>query len=376
MRAALRAASGVLGAVVAEPVVVGSSSRSVVLRCSAGAGAGSAIVKAFRDDPEGRRSFTSEAAGLSLGLAGPELLGVDAAASVVVMEDVGTGLSLADALVGGDCRLAGHGLRAWARELGRLAALSLPRRAEFDRRCAEYDKGVAWWGSEPWIERNGEEFLAVLDAVHVAAPAGLAAELGHLTAAEHRFPALTPGDSCPYNALLAPNGVRLIDFEGAGFQSVFLTAAYCRSPFPSCWCVCRIPDAVAAAAERTYRAEVAAVYPELGEEAVWEAGMRWATAVWTVDATAYWLPRVVAGDGPLHPRQPTGPTRRQVLRYRWERAEAALAGGDFRAVGETAGVLLRRIGEGWAVPPLPLYPAFAGAPRRAAIVASAAHSQR
>ncbi|WP_240167562.1 hypothetical protein [Streptomyces noursei] len=331
----------------------------MVMRCSLDGGAGSVIVKVFSDQPEGRRSFTSEAVGLSLGLAGPALLGVDAAASVVVMEDIGPALSLADVLVGADASAAVRGLRDWARELGLLAAAPTERREEFGRLWKQYDKGMVSWGDEPWIERNGQELMAALEAGGIVAPAGLAAELQQIaTAGEREYLGFTPGDPCPYNALFAPGGVRLIDFEMSGYLPVFLTAAYCRSPFPSCWCVYRMPEQVAAEAERTFRAEVVRAYPELAEDAVWEAGMRWATAVWTVDATAYWLRQVAAEDGPLQPQRSTGPTRRQVLRYRWERAEEILVNGDFPAVREVVGVLLREVGEKWEIPLLPVYPAF------------------
>lgn len=360
MRAVMQGASEAIGATVAEPSVVGRSPRSVVLRCSLDDERRSAIVKVFSDGPEGRRSFTAEAAGLSLGLAGPALLGVDTAASLVVMEDLGPAPSLADALEAPDASAAAWGLRGWAGELGRMAAASVERRGEFDALWKQYDKGVAYWGDEPWIERNGRELLEVLEASGITVPVGLAAELHAMaTAGEREYRGFTPGDPCPYNALITPSGVRLIDFELSGYQSVFLGAAYCRSPFPSCWCVYRMPDHVAAGAEREFRAEVVRAYPELAEDAAWEAGMRWAIAVWTVDATAYWLRRVGAVDGPLQPHQSMGPTRRQVLRYRWERAEDLLAEGDFPAVREMADVLLRKVGRAWEVPPLPTYPAFA-----------------
>ncbi|MGD3108785.1 hypothetical protein [Streptomyces sp. YGL11-2] len=95
-RAAAHIASEAVGAPVGEPVVVGHSKQSVVVRCSLDGGSGSVIVKAFSDEPEGRMSFTAGAVGLSLGLAGLALLGVNAAESVVVvMEDIGSVPSLA-----------------------------------------------------------------------------------------------------------------------------------------------------------------------------------------------------------------------------------------------------------------------------------------
>ncbi|WP_256727371.1 hypothetical protein [Streptomyces acidiscabies] len=220
---------------------------------------------------------------------------------------------------------------------------------------------MASWEDGPWVARNVKALPGVLDGAGVGVPAGLVGELARVGAVE--YPAFTPGDTCPDNALLTPDGLRLIDFEAACFQSVFLTAAYCRMPFSSCWCVFALPPGTAAAVERAFRAEVVGVYPELADGAVWEAGMRRAVVVWTVDATVRLLPRT-AEDGPLHRARVPVPTRRQVLRYRWESASGLV---EFPAFTEVVRALLREVAGGWEVEALPGYPAFGkgiSAPRR------------
>jgi hypothetical protein len=82
--------------------------------------------------------------------------------------------------------------------------------------------------------------------------------------------------------------------------------------------------------------------------------MRQAIAAWTVDATVRMLPRA-AEDGPLHRTRRPAPTRRQVLRYRWETASTM---EEFPALAETMRLLLREVAAGWEVPPLPGYPSF------------------
>jgi hypothetical protein len=47
--------------------------------------------------------------------------------------------------------------------------------------------------------------------------------------------ALTPGDTCPDNNVLADAGVVLFDFEGAAIRHVAWDAAYLRVPWPRCW---------------------------------------------------------------------------------------------------------------------------------------------
>ncbi|MFJ5969493.1 hypothetical protein [Streptomyces sp. NPDC093060] len=356
MDAILRAAGALLGTQLSDPVDLGGSRRSTVVRCRTAAG-DSVIVKSFTDEPDALRSFTSEASGLDLRVAGPALLGVDTDVPLLVMEDLGAAPTLADALLGDDPKAAAEGLLTWAAGLGRLAAASVHRRADFTRLAARYDKGLPSWGDEPWIERNAADLLPLLAEAGVTAPPELSAELARIgTVGADEYPAFTPGDTCPDNNLLTADGLRLIDFEAACFQSVFLTAAYCRMPFSSCWCVFRLPAGLAEEIEQVCRTEVVTAYPALAEDAVWEAGMRKAIAVWTVDVTVALLPRA-AEDRPMHRTRRPVPTMRQVLRHRWETASGI---EEFPAFAETMELLLRKVAGGWQAAPLPVYPAFGG----------------
>ncbi|WP_285706823.1 hypothetical protein [Microtetraspora sp. NBRC 16547] len=355
MDAILCAAGDLLNTELFDPVDLGGSTRSTVLRCRV-AGGGCVIVKSFSSELEGLRSFASEAAGLSLRLAGPELLGVDPAVPLLVMEDLGGAPTLADVLLGDDPEAAATGLVTWARGLGRLAAGSVHRRADLVRLRDRYDKGVPSWEDEPWIERNFTDLLTLLGEAGIDAPEGLAEELNGIgTAIGKEYPAFTPGDTCPDNALLTSEGLRLIDFEAACFQSVFLTAAYCRMPFSTCWCVFGMPADLADDIERAFRTEIVTAYPVLAEDLVWQTGIRRAIAVWTADATVALLPRTLE-DGPLHRTRRPVPTRRQLLRHRWEVASAL---EEFPAFAETMRLLLREVAGRWGVAPLPRYPAFA-----------------
>ncbi|MER6297954.1 hypothetical protein ABT247_00065 [Kitasatospora sp. NPDC001539] len=359
MNEILRAAGELLGTRLCEPVGLGGSSRTTVLRCRTAEGR-SVIVKAYTGGPDALRGFTAEAAGLTLGLAGPPLLGVDPEVPLLVLADLGDSPTLADLLLGTDPKAAEEGLLAWARGLGTLAARSVGRDEELAGLWARYDRGMPTWAQEPWIAKAAAEFPRVLEAAGIAAPVGLDGELARIvTAVGAEYPAFTPGDTCPDNNLITPEGLWLLDFEVACFQSVFLTAAYCRMPFSTCWCVFDLPGGLARRIEAAYRAAVVPVYPALAEDAVWEDGMRRAVAVWTVNATVRLLPRTVE-DGPMHRTRRPVPTRRQVLRHRWETA-AAMDG--FPAFAETMRLLLREVAGGWeaggwAADPLPGYPCF------------------
>ena len=75
--------------------------------------------------------------------------------------------------------------------------------------------------------------------------------------------------------------MRFLDFEFAGCYSLFLDAAYATTPFPTCWCVLDTPAAVTARIVAAYRRQVVGSFPELTDDAVWEAGMTRAHALWT-----------------------------------------------------------------------------------------------
>ncbi|WP_219471152.1 phosphotransferase [Nonomuraea rhizosphaerae] len=364
------AAAKALGQELTDPVDLGGSSRSSVLRCRTGSGAGgSVIVKAYKD----RSGFAAEAAGLAVCAEGPEPLAVDASFPFIVMSDLGDAPSLADALLGSSARQARDALRSWARTYGRIALAGAEREREFDDLRAKYSQG--------------DDELSVFDRIGDPAdwlpvvPDGLREEIGAVAESMRRYPVFSPGDICPDNNLLTPGGFRVLDFEGAGFHSAFLDAAYTRMPFATCWCVFRLPAEVSQEIEAVYRGEVVRLYPDLADDFLWARGVRHAVATWTMFMTAMVLPRARAEDRPMHRTRPSVPTWRQILRHRWRYLLAeldggespvlgggelpvlgggelpVLGGGELPVLGGVVRELLRETA-GWDVAELPGYPAF------------------
>ncbi|MGW2158861.1 hypothetical protein [Nonomuraea sp. NPDC001699] len=350
----LRKASESLGVPLSEAVDLGGSSRSTVIRCRTGDGR-NVVIKAYK--PDAFRSFTAEAAGLALGAgSGPRLLAVDTEYPLLVMEDLGEAPSLADALLGESPETARAALLAWAIAYGRLAAETTGREDELAALRARYDRGEQQWGEDPELRAAAEALPGVLDALGVTTPPGLAAELAPIADLDKGpYPVYSPGDICPDNNLIFPDGMRLLDFEGAGFHSVFLDAVYTRMPFSTCWCVFRLPPAIQEEIESAYRSEVAKGHPDLLDDEVWRAGMRLGTIALTVQMTTL-VPRVLTGDRPLHPTR-RAPSMRQLLRHRWQALLADLPPGS--AVAEAMRGLLAAT-EKWDCPALPPYPVFAG----------------
>ncbi|MGY0234432.1 hypothetical protein [Longispora urticae] len=355
----LAAASRALGRPLSDPVDLGGGSRSTVLRCRTPDGA-TVVVKAYGDTPHAIGGFTAEATGLAFGLAGPELLAVDRDFPLVVLADLGPWPTLADVLLGDDAGAARDGVLAWAAGLGDLGARAHGRRAELAELRTRYDRDEPGAESDPWLLTSIRRLPHTLAAAGVTPPPGLDADLADLEAlTDDAYPAFTPGDTCADNNLLTPDGLRLLDFEGAGYTSAFLTAAYARMPFSSCWCVFRLPPDLARRAENTYRAALVPGHPELADDSVWGPGVRRAVAAWTLTVTDWLLPSTLDADRPMH-KVRRSPTARQLLTHRWRLlADELTAAGELPAVAATTGMLLELTKE-WDAPGLGLFPAFEG----------------
>jgi hypothetical protein len=369
-----------LGRQLTDPVRLAGSDRSVVLRCRSSSGpgqrAGSVVLKRYPADSEGVASFAAEAAGLEFITgtgAAPDLLAVDPAERLIVMTDFGDAPSLADLLLGRSAHQAREWLLSWALACGELAVRTAGRRPEFDALLAKYGAPQAS-GVRHWLPHRIGEIPDLLTSLSFAVPDGLDDDLDRVIAellTPERFEVFSPGDICPDNNLLTAAGVRFIDFESAGFHSVFLDAAYLRMPFSTCWCVFALPADLAGGAEVEYRKLVTSVLPELADDGLWSRGVRLATAAWTLHAMTYLLDRSVEGDASVNPEPSQAPTKRQLVRYRWraladelDRAAVLAAGGrppqtpaELPALRVLLDQLLAET-DLWQVPELPLYPAF------------------
>jgi hypothetical protein len=340
----LAAASTLLGTELSDPVDLGGSARSTVLRARTGVD-GTVIVKAHKE----QAAYAAEAGGLRLTDLGPRLLAEDAEHRLIVMEDLGDAPNLADLLLGGDEKRARAALIEWAATYGRLAAQTVGRESEL---------GAA---SGPWVAEDMAKLHDFLGVFGIETPPGLDDDIEVVSALDYdRFQVFSPGDICPDNHLLTPGGLRPIDFEGAGFHSVFLDASYTRMPFSSCWCVYRLPKSFSMEAERAYRDEVVKAYPELADDRIWRPGVRLGSVAYVVAMTLLLMPEVAEEDRPMHRSRTPIASVRQVLRYRWEVTATALErAGELPAMAAVMRGLSAATTE-WAVPALPRYPAFGG----------------
>jgi hypothetical protein len=259
---------------------------------------------------------------------------------VFVMEDLGSGPSLADVLLGDDGAAAERALLAWAGSLGTAVGATMRRGAPTGR--IPVASGV-------------EAFIGLAGDLDVSVPAGLDEDVGRIEdtmAAASPWLAYCPGDTCPdNNRVLGDGTVRFFDFEGSGWRHASTEAAYCRAPFCTCWCVAWLPEGTTVAMEDAF---LQACQPPQPDEFRAATGL---AAVWWTLRTADLFCGFVSGGWSARMRAIAPIDARQyfVLRLAAIEAEAA----RIPALAALAHRLREAIVERWAEAAVaPAYPAF------------------
>jgi Ser/Thr protein kinase RdoA (MazF antagonist) len=274
----------------------------------------------------------------------PRLLGADAEAGIVLMEDLGPGPSLADSLLTGDRSRVRADLVSYAEALGSMHAWSMTRPR--DPRL----------GTPPWpgaVARGKDAFLGAAVSLGLAA-AGAGTEIDQLALllTDTGYHGLVHGDACPDNVRFAGGRCRIFDFEHSGWGAVVLDASYLLAPFPSCWCFGRLPASVAAPAMSAYRGRLQAAGIDLGPS--WDAAMTAALGAWIVA----WGDRIAKV---LEEDDEWGTTTMRPRLLAWLRSFTSAAGrsGVLPGLRVLAGELHERLSARWPEAVIADYPALA-----------------
>jgi hypothetical protein len=249
----------------------------------------------------------------------PELLAHGADERVLVLEDLGRVPTLREILFGRDGKAAERALLSFARSLGKLHAVTASADADF-----------AALSRRLHVDLSTTPLAGRAEAARAAVPALLYEVLGvralevqgevtertkWLTAASKRR-ALSPADPCPESALLTDKGIRFPDFDGARVREVALDAASLRVPFPACDSAYALPHGMSEAMVASWRAEVAGVWPELGDDRVLDADLFDAQLLW-VWLSSYTLLTRVARAGSAASDDVGSPSTAGRLVARW-----------------------------------------------------------
>jgi hypothetical protein len=364
----LRKAYGPL--TLSDPVPLESSPRSLVIRANVtGSDAlpGTVIVKTHNPDLAPEASVREPAALALLGdvgcTAAPALLAVSTTPALVVMADLGDHGRVSDALLWGSAEEATRAVLGWAGTLARVHAATrgiepvfaaaLARDANrLDVDCPSTDRTTTTLA-------DAAALLAErLPRLGVVMPPQAIDELSRVDELLPRDPALrslTPSDACPDNNLLTPDGLALIDFEGAQVRHLAWDAAYLSVPWPTCWCSWLLPDEVAVAALQQWREACGA--PVGGAD--FEDALRAATIGWSMASVGWFLAKAI-DDEPWSDDQEEhaiAAPRRALITHRLG-AVARLDDVRLPALTDLAAEALAAAEVAWGPLELPLAPAF------------------
>lgn len=291
------------------------------------------------------------------------VLATGAEPPMLILPDLGRAPTVADRLLGSDPDRARAALTAWAGALAAVHGATAGLRAAFaDGLAARSPLGSPSLDTGPGtVEEAVASLRRALPRFDVPLPAAAVEELRAIPLALDVTAggpgAITPGDTCPSNALETPHGMTLLDFEGAEFRHVAWDAAYLRVPWPSCWCSWRLPEAVAARALDHWRITLARTVPAVAT-ARFDLDLVAAAFAWVFVSAGWFLGPALDGDPP-----PPDPARRSVVprrrallqhRLRWVTEQTA----PMPALRELAGALHEATRREWGDQPLPLAPAF------------------
>ncbi|WP_454857933.1 hypothetical protein [Promicromonospora soli] len=326
----VRLAAAAFGRRLTDPVDLGGSSRSRVLRCHTEDG-GTVVVKHFL---VAGSELARETVGLTLLGRTPRLLAADDEHRIVVMSDLGDGLpTLADLLLGSDRDAAWTGALSWARGLGSMLGASRSVTDEARRRIAAgLPGGPTHWDAAADLRQG------------LARIAGLAPEATDIAAIESELADVTtllepgtgavvwPTDTCPDNAVLAegPAGEGpawwFLDLEGTDVNHPALAAAYTMLPFATCWCVYDPPEGLTEDLLDAFAAGLAEHMPEVAAASVWDRQVRLACAAYVVLVTGWLFDGAVAAR-PLVGPAGRSPSYRQLVASRWRWGATNLRAG-------------------------------------------------
>lgn len=206
----------------------------------------SVILKASRGEKAAER-LCNEWAGCAmlgpLGL-GPVAYTGDAKRGFYLMEDLGADeKSLADRLTEGDPEAATQALFAYARSLGELHRATQGQ--EMHWKALRSERGQKTTGAAGEFQREVEKFGTICKQHEIALPEEFAVELARIGSAVDNpgdYLVFSPTDCCPDNHYLRGDRVIFFDCEGARMRHALLDAAYLLAPFPTCWCMSRLPE--------------------------------------------------------------------------------------------------------------------------------------
>lgn len=309
----------------------------------------------------GAATVTAAATGVS-----PEFRGGDADETVMVADDVGDGLDVSQVLRAGDRAAAVAALVEMGSALGRLhAGTAFPQvehgyRTLWRKLCGDRP--------EPRISLPAATLSESLDQALASGDVDFRFDTPDLHELEawvresRQGRSLIHGDPCLDNWILDEDRrPKLIDFQAASFAPAALDAAYARAPFPTCWCLRRLPADIVDRFEEAHRAALARAGMALGDPALHRRHLTYATAWWFMVQVLLRIARAGA-QGAADPGEYLGfrlvPFRDSILLRLDSFVELSATTGVLGHLADQTNDLRTELVERWAEPVVDVYPAF------------------
>jgi hypothetical protein len=212
---------------------------------------------------------------------GPKLYASQHTEQLVIMEDLGECPSLQDLLYGADPAAAYQALSEWGVLLGRLHRAALGQETQFLE--IQSGLGAATSVSDGSIDLRDllPELRECLQTLAIPLPDGFERNLNAVADAmrgSSPFRTFAHFDAGPHNVLLAQDGLKLLDYELAGFGNGLIDTTGARMAFPAAYRGRRIPRAGLETVEANYRTHLADANPLIADDTVYQTAITQACA--------------------------------------------------------------------------------------------------
>jgi hypothetical protein len=304
----------------------------------------------------------------------PAFYGGDAELGFVVMEDLGSGPSLANLLLGTSAEQARAGLDGYVDALAEVHLATFGHTEAYDELRARFGATAPAHHGFSAAKCLGDlkEPLRDLDST-IDLDGDAAAAVAWIDAIlddPGPWRAFSLNDCCPDNNRVDASGkLRLFDVEFADARHALLDVAYLRTTMPTCWCVRRLMPDLADDLVQRYRDRLAAG-GRATSDAEFHAALNACAAFWALLNASWHAKAALEPTGADRPYWDaydfTFGSRRQIFLQRLtELADAADRQPELAALRtclvDPARAAARRAWQ--VVEPLPLYPAFTGGQR-------------
>jgi hypothetical protein len=305
---------------------------------------------------------------------GPRRYASDRQAGLVVMEDLGAVQNVQDVLFGADRQAATHALVGLGHTLGQIQGMTSGHEAEF--LTFQRELGAATTLSDASRDCRGylDELHACMLDLGLKADEAFDQAIQDLESAIHGpgvWRTFVHHDAGPHNFVVTETGVRLLDFEFAGYGHGLLDIVCARLGYPPSFRGRIIPREVVRLMEESFQAELIRQAPELAgnldfPQAMAQASIHWAFSK-LIGFYSYLRERLLKGEA-YDRRDGRDPARaaflrRQVFTYLRQAQEGLEEDDRLPALRGTLSQIVGRLLQIWPETPLlDTYPAYGGEP--------------